>query len=95
MKRQGIRGIHERLGIKAYVAGFGSVWTTYFMEREPLNYTDLMENDSNCTNVPAEIDGERHFQNADELEAQSHRLQPYGSGYRLYAAMHEDVLKQM
>jgi glutamate-1-semialdehyde 2,1-aminomutase len=44
--RKGIAEIHERLGIKAYVAGFGSVWTTYFMEREPLNYTDLMENDA-------------------------------------------------
>lgn len=44
--RQGIRDIHERMGIKAYVAGFGSVWTTYFMDREPLNYTDLMDNDA-------------------------------------------------
>ena len=44
--RQGIREIHERLGIKAYVAGFGSVWTTYFMDFEPKNYTDLMQNDA-------------------------------------------------
>lgn len=44
--RKGIREIHERLGIKAYVAGFGSVWTTYFMDFEPKNYTDLMQNDA-------------------------------------------------
>src|SRR5690606_24718788 len=42
--RQGLRDIHQRLDIQAYVAGFGSVWTTYFMDREPLNYTDLMDN---------------------------------------------------
>jgi len=44
--RNGIREIHERLGIKAIVAGFGSVWTTYFMDFEPKNYTDLMQNDA-------------------------------------------------
>ncbi len=44
--RSGIRQILDRLGIEAYVAGFGSVWTTYFMNREPLNYTDLMDNDA-------------------------------------------------
>ena len=44
--RKGIQEIHERLGIKAYVAGFGSVWTTYFMDFEPKNYTDLMQNDA-------------------------------------------------
>lgn len=43
--RAGIREIADRLGVEAYVAGFGSVWTTYFMNREPVNYTDLMEND--------------------------------------------------
>src|SRR5690625_1075528 len=44
--RQGIREIHERLGINAFVAGFGSVWTTYFMDFEPKNYSDLMQNDA-------------------------------------------------
>lgn len=43
--RTGLRSIHERLGIKAYVAGFGSVWTTYFMDFEPLHYGDLQYND--------------------------------------------------
>ncbi len=44
--RVGIRDIHSRLGIKAIVAGFGSVWTTYFMDFEPRNYTDLQHNDA-------------------------------------------------
>lgn len=44
--RNGIKDIHERLGIKAVVTGFGSVWTTYFMDFEPKNYTDLMQNDT-------------------------------------------------
>lgn len=44
--RNGIRSIHDRLGINAIVAGFGSVWTTYFMNFEPQNYTDLQHNDA-------------------------------------------------
>ncbi len=46
MMRNGMKDILNRLGIQGYVAGFGSVWTTYFMNREPLNYTDLMDNHS-------------------------------------------------
>ncbi|UVI27778.1 aspartate aminotransferase family protein [Paenibacillus spongiae] len=44
--RSGIREIHARLGMKAVVAGFGSVWTTYFMDFMPQNYTDLQHNDA-------------------------------------------------
>ncbi|PYI56622.1 aspartate aminotransferase family protein [Paenibacillus flagellatus] len=44
--RTEIRGILDRLGIEAFVAGFGSVWTTYFMSFEPRNYTDLQYNDA-------------------------------------------------
>ncbi|MCC2684744.1 MAG: glutamate-semialdehyde--aminomutase [Paenibacillaceae bacterium] len=44
--RDGLREIHQRLGVEAYVAGFGSVWTTYFMNFEPTNYTDLQHNDA-------------------------------------------------
>ncbi|MFK7691870.1 aspartate aminotransferase family protein [Paenibacillus sp. HJGM_3] len=44
--RSGIRDIHARLGVKAIVAGFGSVWTTYFMDFVPKNYTDLQHNDA-------------------------------------------------
>lgn len=43
--RQGLREIYARLDMQTYVAGFGSVWTSYFMDSEPLNYTDLMNND--------------------------------------------------
>lgn len=44
--RQSLREILDRLGYTAYVAGYGSVWTTYFIDREPKNYTDLMDNDA-------------------------------------------------
>jgi len=44
--RDGLRDIHNRLGIKAVVAGIGSVWTTYFMDFMPQNYTDLQYNDA-------------------------------------------------
>ncbi|CDQ38677.1 aspartate aminotransferase family protein [Virgibacillus salexigens] len=43
--RKGIKEIHEVLGIDAFVAGFGSVWTTYFMNFRPKNYSDLQHND--------------------------------------------------
>jgi glutamate-1-semialdehyde 2,1-aminomutase len=44
--RKGIREIHNRLGIDAVVAGFGSVWTTYFMSFEPKHYAELRHNDA-------------------------------------------------
>jgi len=43
--RQGLREIHERLGVRATVAGFGSVFLTYFMEGPIENYSDLLRND--------------------------------------------------
>lgn len=43
--RTGIQDIHKRLGINAIVTGFGSVWTTYFMDTLPRNYGDLKQND--------------------------------------------------
>ena len=45
--RQGLRDITERLGIEAVVAGFGSVFVTYFMSGPANNYTDLLRNDVN------------------------------------------------
>ena len=36
----------ERLGIRAAVAGFGSVFLTYFLEKLPQNYADLLANDA-------------------------------------------------
>jgi len=44
--RAGLRDIMNRLDIEAYVAGFGSVFTTYFMGFEPKNYSDLQHNDA-------------------------------------------------
>lgn len=42
--RKGLTDIVNRLGIKATVAGFGSVFLTYFMEGPIENYTDLTRN---------------------------------------------------
>jgi glutamate-1-semialdehyde 2,1-aminomutase len=43
--RGGLREIHERLGLEATVAGFGSVFLTYFMAPPVESYTDLLRND--------------------------------------------------
>lgn len=43
--RAGLRGIVSRLGIPATVAGFGSVFLTYFMEGSIRSYADLLRND--------------------------------------------------
>lgn len=45
--RRGLREIVSELQIPATVAGFGSVFLTYFMQGEIANYTDLMRNDQN------------------------------------------------
>ncbi|GGJ99267.1 glutamate-1-semialdehyde-2,1-aminomutase [Lentibacillus kapialis] len=42
--RSGITEIHDMLNIDAFVAGFGSVWTTYFMDFQPKKYSDLEYN---------------------------------------------------
>ena len=44
--RQGLSEIHERLGIRATVAGFGSVFLTYFMDGPIESYSDLLRNDA-------------------------------------------------
>jgi len=44
--RKGLREMHERLGIRATVAGFGSVFLTYFLEGRIENYGDLLRNDA-------------------------------------------------
>lgn len=44
--RQGLREIHARLGVPATVAGFGSVFLTYFQEGPIVSYADLLRNDS-------------------------------------------------
>lgn len=43
--RKGLKEIHDRLGIESYVTGYGSIYTSYFMNFEPKNYLDLKQND--------------------------------------------------
>lgn len=44
--RHGLQEIHERCGVPATVAGFGSVFVTYFMEGPIESYSDLLRNDA-------------------------------------------------
>lgn len=44
--RNGLREIHSRLGVRATVAGYGSIFLTYFMEGPIENYSDLLRNDA-------------------------------------------------
>ncbi len=44
--RSGLQEIVERLGIRATVAGFGSIFVLYFMEGPIESYEDLLRNDS-------------------------------------------------
>lgn len=44
--RQGLKEMIGRLGMKAYVTGFGSVFVVYFLEPPVDNYTDLLRSDS-------------------------------------------------
>jgi glutamate-1-semialdehyde 2,1-aminomutase len=44
--RQGLREIIQRRGLNATVAGFGSVFITYFMEPPIDSYEDLLRNDA-------------------------------------------------
>jgi glutamate-1-semialdehyde 2,1-aminomutase len=44
--RQGLGAITRRLNVEATVAGFGSIFVTYFMAPPVTNYTDLLRNDA-------------------------------------------------
>jgi glutamate-1-semialdehyde 2,1-aminomutase len=44
--RRGLGQIISRLGLRATVAGFGSIFVTYFMEGPIANYSDLLRNDA-------------------------------------------------
>ena len=44
--RRGLRDIHERLGVRANVAGYGSVFLTYFLDGPLESYSDLLRNDA-------------------------------------------------
>jgi len=43
--RTGLRDLYKRLGIPVVVAGFGSVFVTYFMDGPAESYDDLLRND--------------------------------------------------
>ncbi len=43
--RAGLRELYARLGVPAVVAGFGSVFVTYFLEGPVSSYDDLLRND--------------------------------------------------
>ncbi|MEP7198379.1 MAG: aspartate aminotransferase family protein [Chloroflexota bacterium] len=47
MMREGLNSIVTSRGVEATVAGFGSVFVTYFMRPPIANYTDLLRNDVN------------------------------------------------
>ena len=43
--REGLRALYARLGVPVVVAGFGSVFVTYFLEGPVESYDDLLRND--------------------------------------------------
>ena len=43
--RAGLTELYARLGVPAYVAGYGSVFVSYFLDGEPTSYDDLLAND--------------------------------------------------
>lgn len=44
--RNGLREIFARLGVPNYIAGFGTIFTAYFMEGPVNSYTDLLRNNN-------------------------------------------------
>ncbi len=44
--RRGLADIIERVGIRATVAGYGSIWVVYFMDGPIETYADLLRNDT-------------------------------------------------
>ena len=44
--RSELRSMFERIGVEAFVTGFGSVWVTYFMSGPVRTYDDLLRNDA-------------------------------------------------
>ncbi|MBO0748628.1 MAG: hypothetical protein J2O47_09755, partial [Acidimicrobiaceae bacterium] len=46
MARAGLRDLYRRLGIAAQVSGFGSVFVTYFLDRQVERYEDLLDHDA-------------------------------------------------
>jgi len=44
--RTGLRSMFERIGVEAFVTGFGSVWVSYFLSGPVRSYDDLLRNDA-------------------------------------------------
>jgi glutamate-1-semialdehyde 2,1-aminomutase len=44
--RSGLNEICQRIGVPAFIAGFGSIFTIYFMEGPVNSYTDLLRNNN-------------------------------------------------
>jgi len=44
--RTGLRAMFERIGVEAFVTGFGSVWVSYFLSGPVRSYDDLLRNDA-------------------------------------------------
>ncbi|MFN8497423.1 MAG: aminotransferase class III-fold pyridoxal phosphate-dependent enzyme [Anaerolineae bacterium] len=44
--RRGLADIIERAGLRATVAGYGSIWVVYFMDGPITTYADLLRNDT-------------------------------------------------
>ena len=44
--RTELRAMFDRIGVEAYVTGFGSVWVTYFQSGPVRSYDDLLRNDA-------------------------------------------------
>ena len=84
--RDGLQEILNRLDLVWTVAGFGSVYTLYFMDGPVENYTDLLRNDAaQICRLPPATDRSGHLRDADEPQAQPHQLLSYRSRYRPHA----------
>ena len=44
--RQGLADIIARVGLRATVAGYASIWVVYFMDGPIVTYADLLRNDT-------------------------------------------------
>ncbi|HEV2178662.1 MAG TPA: aspartate aminotransferase family protein [Terriglobia bacterium] len=65
--RAGLREIHQRLGVRATVAGFGSIFLTYFMDGPVESYSDVLRND-----VSAFVDYRRRLIDRGIFEMPAH-----------------------
>ena len=75
------------LVIEATVAGFGSIFVTYFMEGPTANYTDLMKNDAALfTDYRRRLMESRGLQDSREPQASAHLVCTHRRRHRQHAA---------